>query len=401
MDFSYVIVSHNRRERLLRTLDLLRRTTPGRAQAYETWVVDNGSTDGTAEAVEDAHPEVNLIRRPTNEGVWARSVAFEHCRGRYVVLLDDDSYPEPGSDTVRRSMRYMDRHAEVAAVVGRCVLPDGQLEACALPGVMLSGAVCIRRAALQQVGGFRREFFRKAGEYDLSFRLWQAGHRIERFENLVYRHDKVAGGRDAALAFKMDLRNNLILVERFLPRSMRRVYRGDFLRRYAAFARHHGQDEAMRQAVVEARQWAGREREGGRQTLDAACLETLFEWDAQCQQVARWAAAQRVRRVVLADHHKNLYATFRAAQRCGLTITAIAENNPALAGRTYRGVPVLPDRQVLCSNADGVILSNVSPALVERRSAQLGRRWAGPLLTLWQPHQLASARVRRRTECVA
>lgn len=403
IEVSFVIVSHNRCDRLLRTLDVLRQTTPLPIDKQETWVVDNGSTDGTSDAVAAAFPEVQVIRRADNQGVWARSLAFEHCRGRYVVLLDDDSYPDPtpGVDTVRRSIAYLDAHPQSAAVGGRCVLPDGGFEACALPGVMLSGAVCIRRSALEKVGGFRREFFRKAGEYDLSFRLWQAGYRVDRFEDLVYRHDKVTTGRDAAFAFRMDLRNNLILVERFMPRSYRAAYRRDYLQRYAAFARHEGHDEALRMAVAEARTWAERERVAGRQTLSADLCETLFDWGRQARLVADWAAEQRVRRVVIADYHKNLYATYRAAHRCGLEVTVIAENHPALIGRPYRGVPVRPDREALDSRSDGLILSNISPALVERRVEQLQRRWAGPMLTLWAPQTLGRVRPNRPRELVA
>lgn len=397
MELSYVIVSHNRRDTLLRTLGILARSTPLLADRYETWVVDNGSTDGSPEAVENYFPEVNLIRRDQNEGVWARSVAFEHCRGRYIVLLDDDSYPAPADDaeggvgprhTVTASIDYLDQNPRTAAVVGRCVLPTGECEACALPGVMLSGAVCIRREALEDVGGFRKEFFRKAGEYDLSFRLWQAGWSVERFEDIAYRHDKHPGGRSAALAFKMDLRNNLILVERFFPPAHRRAYRKDFLARYAAFARHHGHGAALSEAVAEARDWAERERTNGRQTLEPAVLETLLMWGRQKKLVADWADAHGLRRVVIADYSKNLYATWRAAQRSGLTVTAIAENHPALAGRRYRGVDVLPDRDALFGRAEGVVLSNVSPAQVGPRCEALRRRWAGPLLTLWQPRVL-------------
>ena len=117
-----------------------------RAQ-WEIWVVDNGSTDGTLDAVRQEFPEVNLIARPRNEGVWARSHAFGSARGKYVILLDDDSYPI--GDAARRSMDYLDTNPRCAAVVGKVILPDGSFEACALPAVMLSGAVCIRDASVE------------------------------------------------------------------------------------------------------------------------------------------------------------------------------------------------------------------------------------------------------------
>ncbi|MEL7087528.1 MAG: glycosyltransferase, partial [Planctomycetota bacterium] len=352
----------------------------------------------SADAVAAQFPEVNLIRRDENEGVWARSLAFAHCAGRYVVLLDDDSYPAPPeewektgakSQTVSRSIGYLDANPRCAAVVGRCVLPSGRAEACALPGVMLSGAVCLRRRALEEVGGFRKEFFRKAGEYDLSYRLWQAGWSVERFEDLEYRHDKFAAGRSAALAHQLDLRNNLILVERFLPREMRTAYRRDTLRRYLAIARHAGHLDAARQAIVEARDWARRERERGRpETLDDATLEKLFARRYQKQAVALWSLHRNVRRVVIADVSKNLYATWAAARDADLEVVAIADDRPAFVGTTYRGVPVVGAADPRCAAVDGVIVSNINPAQIDGVCDGRAQHFDGPILRLWEPRVL-------------
>jgi len=93
----------------------------------------------------------------------------------------------------------MTRHPKTAALVARVILPDGTAEAPAMPAVTIGGASIIRREALEKVGGFAPEFFRQAEEYDLSLRLWDAGYRIERFEDIHFGHDKVAGGRCSAL----------------------------------------------------------------------------------------------------------------------------------------------------------------------------------------------------------
>jgi GT2 family glycosyltransferase len=392
---SYVIVTHQRREPLLRTLEILARTTPLPRSQWETWVVDNGSTDGTVEAVRARFPEVQLIRRPANEGVWARSYAFGPARGEYLVLLDDDSYPV--EDAAGRSIDYLDAHERCAAVVGRVVLPDGALEGCAFPSVMLSGAVCLRKSVTEKVGGFRPEFFRKAGEYDFSFRIWDAGYSVERFEDVVYRHDKFMGGRSSALAHRMDLRNNLILAERYLPGALRAEYRRDWSQRYAAIAAAAGFRGTARLARVEAGLWRIREAAAGRQTMSPAAVEAVFELRKQADAIAAWSRANGVRRAVIADFGKNLYATYRGCVEAGITVSAIADNNAAFAGTRYRGLPILRDVDALATRPDGVVIANVNPAQIDGLEGRIRNRFDGPVLRLWEPKRLGHSTRDTRT----
>jgi len=390
MKLSYIIVTHNRRESLLRTLGILHGNTPLSAEKWEAWVVDNGSTDGTLDAVRRQFPGVRIIARPTNEGVWSRSYAFAPARGEYVILLDDDSYPV--GNAVPRSIEYLDSNPDCAAVVGLVVLPDGSFEACAFPTVMLSGAVCIRRSVLLNVGGFRPEFFRKAGEYDLSFRIWNAGHRIARFEDIVYRHDKVATGRSAGFAHRMDLRNNLILIERYLPAHLRGEYRRDWIQRYCALAAYAGHASSTTLARLEGLSWRIREAMSGRQTLLQATVETIFELESQEATIAAWASCHGVRNVVIADFSKNMFATYAGCLRAGLRVKAVADLQPAFANLNYRGVPVLSDTAALSLSPDGIVISNVNPAQVDGVLRRLSDVTAIPVLKLWNPSLLGELR---------
>jgi len=389
MKLSYVIVTCNRRGPLLRTLDILRRTTPLPAAEWETWVVDNGSTDGSCQAVREQFPDVHLIERPTNEGVWSRSYAFAPARGQFLILLDDDSYPI--GDAAAKSIDYLESHPACAAVVGLVVLPDGSCEACAFPAVMLSGAVCIRKSVLARIGGFRREFFRKAGEYDVSFRIWEGGCSVERFEDIVYRHDKVMSGRSSALAHRMDLRNNLILVERYLPARLRPAYREDWRQRYTALARHAGCGRAVWAGLWQARAWRVREALTGRQTLSPAPLEAIFGLRHQAKAIGEWARELRIRSVVIQDFSKNLFATYQGCRQAGLNVRAIADAHPAFAGMKYRGVPILGPDAALSLEPEGIVVSNVNPAQINRAVEQCKKVFAGPVLRLWGPRFIGDA----------
>ena len=392
MNLAYIIVTRNRRAAVMRTIGRLEQMIDASDQDAQIWVVDNASSDGTCEALAAEHREVQVIRRRRNEGVSARNHAITAADADYLVLLDDDSYPT--GDSIERSTAYLDQHPRTAAVVGRIVLPTGELEACALPNVLLSGAVCIRKSVLNEVGGFGREFFRKAGEYDLSFRIWQAGYSIERFEDIVYRHDKVMLGRNPGLAHRMDIRNNLILAERYLPTQLRREYRADWHHRYMALARHARQATAARRGLIEARGWALSEALHGRNVLNPAVLQIAFQLDCQARLVAGWAGENRVRHVIIADYGKNVYATWRAAQLAKLNVVAVADRHPSFAGMHYRGVGIVPDREAARYAVDSIIISNINPAHVAARYEQLRQIFDGPILRLWHPQYLTPPSMR-------
>src|SRR5687767_4212235 len=164
MRLSYVLITRNRRDRLLKTLRYLAQTTPLPEGAWETIVVDNASEDDTVAAVRREFADVRVIALDENEGMPARNHAIRVAAGRYIAFLDDDSYPV--GDTVPAAIRYLHRHAHTAALVGRVLLPSGALEAPAFPTVTLGGASIVRKSVLDQVGSFATEFFRQAEEYD-------------------------------------------------------------------------------------------------------------------------------------------------------------------------------------------------------------------------------------------
>ena len=88
------ILSFNRRNELRNTL------TKVFEQDYkniEVIVVDNASTDGSSKMVTEEFPEVKLIKMEKNIGIAGWNEGFCAAKGEYVLVLDDDSHPLPGT----------------------------------------------------------------------------------------------------------------------------------------------------------------------------------------------------------------------------------------------------------------------------------------------------------------
>ena len=215
-DLSIVIVTWNSRQVLLRCLDSIRdevlsRRDPGRLEV-ETIVVDNGSSDGTVEAVRELHPFAQVVALPENRGfAGGNNVGLRRAGGRYAVLLNSDTLVR--RDGLEACVRYLDAHPDVGVVGPQLLNEDGSKQNCVhnypsllteivpkgllqlllprrfpskryghpapldVPAV-IGACLFVRREVLEQVGLMPEEYFFFLEETDWCYRIRRAGWRI-------------------------------------------------------------------------------------------------------------------------------------------------------------------------------------------------------------------------------
>jgi GT2 family glycosyltransferase len=219
-ELTVVVITHNRREELLRTLVWMT-SLPDAAPLI---VVDNASVDGTADAVERAHPEVQLIRCDRNLGAVARNVAVARIGTPYVAFCDDDTRWQPGALT--RAVELLRGYPALASVTGRCLVEPGLTEdpltpelrespvsgpdwlpGPALLGVM-AGLSTFRVSAFRQVGGFSERMWLGGEEELLALDLAAAGWWMCWVEDVVIHHAPSVN-RDPRHRRRLGIRNTL------------------------------------------------------------------------------------------------------------------------------------------------------------------------------------------------
>jgi GT2 family glycosyltransferase len=215
IDISISIVSYNTRDLLRACLQSLEARHV--EVELEIIVVDNGSTDGSAEMVRAEFPKVLLIDAGENLGYGrANNLGLKHANGRHFFVLNSDTEVQPGA--LRALVDFLDDHPQAGAVTAQLILPDGSIQpSCAtdpnlmkvfweqtyldrlFPNNKITGgytmthwnyddvreveqvagaAVVIRREAWQQIGGFDPAFFMYFEDTDLCIRLRKAGWSI-------------------------------------------------------------------------------------------------------------------------------------------------------------------------------------------------------------------------------
>lgn len=222
---SVVICSRNRADKLERALSsygsLL--TDP----AFDLVMVDDGSTDATAEVVAEAARRFgDRMTRLTTEGIGlgaARQLGWQTARGELVLFTDDDCYP--AADLLERIRECFaeseiaflggqlrpatPRHAG-AAVITRAhrveIRGPGFVQAGLIPGANLT----VRRTALEAVGGFDPDFGAgtpfPAEDVELVARLAAAGFRgaYDPRPSVYHDHDRLTEESRRRLRYDYD-----------------------------------------------------------------------------------------------------------------------------------------------------------------------------------------------------
>ena len=388
IDVTFLIAAYNRRDVLLKTLRHVRRCGLP-AESFEVILVDNASTDGTADAVAAAFPDVRLLRERVNRGACAKNAGLAIARGRYVVFLDDDSYPRPGS--VARMIRHFEADPSLGAAVFDVQLPDGSRECSAYPDVFIGCGTGFRRRALQQVGGLPEDFFMQAEEYDLSLRLLAGGWDVRRFDDLRVAHLKTPTARKSTRTTRLDVRNNLTLIGRYFPDRWVMPFAIDWANRYAMLAAARGHRLAHWRGVAEAavRAVRGVERRPLR--------DEVFEKFARVDEIAQSLRAAReelgLKAILLADLGKNVLAYWLAAESCGLKVVAVSDDTLGGRGWTYRGVPILTNEQARRAPFDAVVISNMSPVHAALRRTWWRRARREPVIDFFATTLTSAARL--------
>lgn len=215
-----VVITHDRKAEAVTSVGRLL-ALPERPHVV---VVDNGSTDGTAEAVRVAHPAAQVIEAEVNLGAVGRNVGARRLCTPYVAFCDDDTWWEPGS--LSAAADVLDAHPDLAVLTARILVEPGGGEDPIVPelrdspvprvdwlpgpalGSFLAGASVLRREAFLRSGGFSDRLWLGGEEELLAVDLATAGWELCYLERLTVHH-QASRVRDPGARRRVGLRNTL------------------------------------------------------------------------------------------------------------------------------------------------------------------------------------------------
>lgn len=229
IDVSIISVSYNTKDLLLKCLESIRKYVRG--VRYEVIVIDNNSSDGTAEELKNIH--FQLIENKENRGFGAaNNQGINIAKGRYILFLNPDT--ELREDSISKMISWMDANPRVGISSCALVNPDGSIQPTGgfFPNIgrvfmwstliddiplasnifgsyhpkasfyekereldWVTGAFfMIRREVLREVGVFDEDFFLYVEEVELCFRAKMEGWNVTYIPKTRVLHRKGASG---------------------------------------------------------------------------------------------------------------------------------------------------------------------------------------------------------------
>ncbi|MEL6112631.1 MAG: glycosyltransferase family 2 protein [Pseudomonadota bacterium] len=216
---SIIIVNYNAGPRLAKCVQHLRAQN---LTDFETIIIDNASTDGSLEGLDQSGLNVSIMREKENHGfAKANNMAAQVARGTWLAFLNPDAYAQP--DWLGSLLAAAERYPHIKAF-GSTQLsaenpeiidglgdvyhafgvpyrggfgqpaddlpPDG---ACFSP---CAAAMLIRRDCFDDLGGFDERYFCYGEDVDLGFRLRLAGgHAVQVADAVVHHEGSGVSGR--------------------------------------------------------------------------------------------------------------------------------------------------------------------------------------------------------------
>jgi len=180
------ILSYNRKDELRNTL---KKVYEQDYKNIEIIVVDNASSDGTHEMVKSEFPEVKLIQLEKNIGIAGWNKGFEIAKGDYVLVLDDDSYPEVHTIELAISSFNNKEISIIAANIFNTRMKDYETKDFNLrPNFFVGCGVFIKRDVIKKVGFFNELIFIYLHELDYCLRCYDKGINIIFQKDIIILH---------------------------------------------------------------------------------------------------------------------------------------------------------------------------------------------------------------------
>jgi glycosyltransferase involved in cell wall biosynthesis len=337
VDLSVIVLTCNRTERCVDSV--WHNTLCLQGTKSEVIVVNNGGEPLKLLPSAIAGIPCKVLNLPENIGVVAKNRAIDVAAGKYLLILDDDSYISPG--LAEKMINSFNAEPFVAAVAFPVCNDSGEEEGCLLPTIF-HGCVCgFRKDLLIKAGGYPEDFTYYGEEYDLAFRIYQMGYKIA-FCNLRYsvRHARDTQGRDKNRIIKMLVQNNVKVCLSYFPLTYIPSAIFDVLYRYNKVAKKEKAERGFKEGILNLSSITCQTLNAGRKPIEKHIFRKILLMD-QVENIAAIIKQMGKPPLVICGIGKFPSIWLKIFKRRGIKPVSFWDFNSCWLGSKIKGIPLI------------------------------------------------------------
>lgn len=224
------ILSFNRKDELRNTLQKVYEQD---YKNIEVIVVDNASNDGSADMVKLEFQDVQLIQLEKNIGIAGWNEGFKVAKGEFVLVLDDDAYPDKNS--IMLSLKEFENDHQIACITFNLVdiitaefyqspwLPQDKTKTTYWP-VFVGCAFIIKKDRIPASFVFPRNYFIYQHELPMAAEIYLSGKKIVFIPEIIGFHRFKINREYNVFNDQMNFRNTLIFITDYISYSLLLFY---------------------------------------------------------------------------------------------------------------------------------------------------------------------------------
>jgi GT2 family glycosyltransferase len=243
---SILILNWNRKKETCRAIE------SALNQSYsniEILVVDNGSTDGSAQLIQKCYPQINYIQLDKNYGCpGGRNKGIAYCNGYFIFFCDNDGVLH--TKAVENAVNCISQDKKIAIITGivKDFIKESEIdtefpfqsiytkETCSFQG----GISLHRKTIYSIIGNYPDDYMYGGEETYLSYRILDAGFKIVKSDQVVLWHKQSELARNYGKESIQMWGNALMNAYQLFPIEYFLIYFFYFFSVYPFYALHRG-----------------------------------------------------------------------------------------------------------------------------------------------------------------
>ncbi|MEM4429810.1 MAG: glycosyltransferase family 2 protein, partial [Thermofilaceae archaeon] len=212
----------------------------------EVVVVDNGSTDGSAEAVKKVYPQIKLIKNKKNLGYClGNNIGIKNAKGELIILLNNDTIvdkhwikeilkkvkdPEvgivgcklyfPGTKIIQ-SIGFREKFLGYWESIGAGQIDVGQFDNIEEVDYVSGAALAVKREVLERIGLLDPNFYAYSEDIDLCYRARRSGYKVVTSNAIVYHYGSLSWSRFPLKKMYLIMRNRIYFIRKhYSPKAL-------------------------------------------------------------------------------------------------------------------------------------------------------------------------------------